>query len=94
MFVGCDSCPHGVDEQTNKLFLDCSSSWPASVILDIKVFFVSRLVVLIWSGWVGSNKAAKLLQGLLRKPGQQLVGAGPGVHHGKLEEGETTYLKV
>jgi hypothetical protein len=43
---------------------------------------------------VGSNKAAKLLQGLLRKPGQQLVGAGPGVHHGKLEEGETTYLKV
>ena len=47
-----------------------------------------------WRGWLGSNKVTKLLQGLLRKPGQQLDGAGPGVHHGKLREGDTTYLKV
>ena len=43
---------------------------------------------------MGSNKVPKLLQGLLRKPGEQRGGAGPGVHHVKLEEEETTYLKV
>ena len=43
---------------------------------------------------MGSNKVPKLLQGLLRKPGEQRGGAGPGVHHVKLEEEETTYLTV
>ena len=55
---------------------------------------VCWLVVLRWSGWMESNKVPKLLQGLLRKPGEQRGGAGPGVHHVKLEEEETTYLKV
>ena len=70
----------------------CAAVWPA--MMNKQTSSVSWLVVLRWSGWVGSNKVPKLLQGLLRKPGEQRGGAGPGVHHVKLEEEETTYLKV
>ena len=48
----------------------------------------------LWRRSQRSNEVPKLLQGHLRKPGQQLDGADPGVHHGKLEEEDKTYLKV